>query len=76
MLVGIDIYHPPFLIDLNDTADYNVTNTWFVALSERPDANNTINLMDHSGHRRINLLLLSLISTMSRDEILADVVAR
>jgi len=54
VLVRIDVNHPSLLVDLDDSTDDNVTNVWSVALSERPHANDSVYLVDHACHGRVD----------------------
>ena len=77
MLVRVDVNHPPLLVYLDDPADDHVSNVGSVSLPEGPDTDHLVDLMDHSGHACVDLVVLwVLVCAVTSDEAFADVVAR
>ena len=75
MLIGIDIDHPPLLVNLHDSAHYNVTDIRSIALSQWSYANHTVYLVNDTCHVCVNLTILFIfIGSVARYEALTYVI--
>jgi len=76
VLVGVDVDKPPWLVDRDDAPDNYIADVRPIMASDRLDTNNLVDVMDDSGHRRVDILGVRLDEgSMSCDETLAEEVA-
>ena len=76
MLVGVDIYYPSLLVNLDDSSDYNISYIRFVPLSEWLYAHNSVDLVDNTCHICVNQpICLVMVGAMACNQAFTDIVA-